>query len=376
MINHNETKSRKPLREYTHGILENKRIQNFDVARTVAILCVVLCHSIEIAYNNIDYIYLSAQSQIFKIISFTIGRLGVPIFLLLTGSLILKKQIETDEDIFKFYKKNLLPLFITIEIWNILYNIFLGILTGNFSIKILIENLLLVKQVDMINMWYMPMILGMYLAIPFVAKIVKTFSINVIKIPIWITFISLILLPSANIFFKILNLEQYSIILDLNFLGGIYGIYILSGYYITVNKVLKKYNSLIIALIAVINFAITCIIQYYTYRIQERYDVWYNFITLFICGICIFELFTRIKNKDNRTHLKSFNEYISKISLGIFFMHEIFLQILGYYTHKLNIKKPIESIILFLVSFLLSVFFIFITSKAKIIKNKVFLIKD
>ena len=38
----------------------------------------------------------------FRIIFFTVGRLGVPIFLFLTGALTLKKQIDTDEDVLKF----------------------------------------------------------------------------------------------------------------------------------------------------------------------------------------------------------------------------------------------------------------------------------
>lgn len=94
----------------------NIRIQSFDIARSFAIICVVLCHSIEFAYSNVYYLNLSENSQIFRIIFFTISRLGVPIFLFLTGALILKKQIESDDDILKFYKNNLLPLFIAIEI--------------------------------------------------------------------------------------------------------------------------------------------------------------------------------------------------------------------------------------------------------------------
>lgn len=85
-------KSLKPLREYTHGVLKtSKRIQSYDMARTFAILCVVLCHSVEFAYSNINYMNLSEISQVFRIIFFTVGRLGVPIFLFLTGALTLKK---------------------------------------------------------------------------------------------------------------------------------------------------------------------------------------------------------------------------------------------------------------------------------------------
>ena len=72
--------------------LVKERIQKFDIARTFAILCVVLCHSVEAAYSNVAYKQLSNISQIFRIVFFTLGRLGVPIFLFLTGALILKSK--------------------------------------------------------------------------------------------------------------------------------------------------------------------------------------------------------------------------------------------------------------------------------------------
>lgn len=87
------------------------------------------------AYVNIPYLYLGKASQIFRITFFTIGRLGVPIFLFLTGALTLKKQIDTDEDVLKFYKKNLIPLLITIEIWNVFYNLFSLIMNKNLVLR-------------------------------------------------------------------------------------------------------------------------------------------------------------------------------------------------------------------------------------------------
>lgn len=173
----------------------------------------------EFAYSNIDYMNLSKISQMFRIILFTVGRLGVPIFLFLTGALTLKKQIDTDEDVIKFYKKNLLPLFVTIEIWNVLYNLFNWLVTGEFSINVLFKNIFFLKKVYMSNMWYMPMILGIYIAIPFIAKLVKIFSLKTIKIPMMIVFISCILFPSINIILNIFKMKGYNTILDLNFLG-------------------------------------------------------------------------------------------------------------------------------------------------------------
>ena len=81
------------------------RIVKLDVARTFAILCVILCHCSEMTYFN-DMVVLKnlkITSRIFMMGTFTIGRFGVSIFLYLSGALLLRKVIEKDEDIFKFF---------------------------------------------------------------------------------------------------------------------------------------------------------------------------------------------------------------------------------------------------------------------------------
>ena len=357
------------------NLSKNKRIQSFDIARTFAIMCVVLCHSVETAYSNINYTRLSNISQILRIVFFTVGRLGVPIFLFLTGALTLKKQIENDEDVNTFYKKNLLPLFITIEIWNVLYNMFLVIMNQQFNVINFLKDILFLKKVNLPNMWYMPMILGMYLAIPFIAKIVKTFTLKTIKTPMVLVFISSVLLPSINILLSGLKLEQCKIILNFSFLGGVYGLYILLGHYI--NKgLLKKCSNIFLIITIIICFIVTCIFQYLMYEMEVEYNVWYDFITLFACSICVFELFIRIKDRSDKNNFIKMTEYISKISLGLFFVHIIFLEILVKFTERVAINNPIESIILFILATICSIVFVYITSKIKFVKEKVFLIKD
>ena len=287
---------------------------------------------------------------------------------------LLKKQIENDEDVNKFYKKNLLPLFITIEIWNVLYNIFLAVFNQQFNVKHVIMDILFFRQVSLPNMWYMPMILGMYFAIPFIAKIVKTFSLKTMKIPMMLVFITSILLPSINVFLRTFNLEEYKVILDLSFLGGGYGLYMLLGYYIN-NGMLKKYNTKLIIVISIASFVVTCMFQYYTYNIGKGYNVWYSFITLFICAISIFELFTRIKKANNNIFIK-FTKYISTISLGIFFVNEIFKKVSAKHIGIFYVNNALESIIIFVVTIVCSIIFIYLTSKVKFIKEKVYLIKE
>ena len=120
-------------------MITSNRIVKLDIARTFAILCVVLCHCSEMIYTqqSVKVAELGISSRIFMFGTFTIGRLGVPIFLYLSGILLLKKTIDGDEDIFKFYKNNLFPLFVVNEIWVILYKLYgVFVLNEKFILEI------------------------------------------------------------------------------------------------------------------------------------------------------------------------------------------------------------------------------------------------
>lgn len=373
----------KQLIIYKHGILTKNRIIKYDIGRTFAILCVILCHCVEAIYNifNVNtWGSLSNQSRIFMFIAFTIGRLGVPIFLFLSGALLLKKQIDTDEDVFKFYKNNLLPLVIVNIIWIIIYNIFF-IFTNqqeNVTIKNIIKEILIMKQVPTPNMWYFPMIIGVYIGIPFVAKIIKTFSFKILSVAIIVNFISFFLIPNINIFLNIFGInENLSTLLDLQFLGGAYAIYIILGYFIS-NNFKVKIKSIYIGLIAIVNFIFVLGMQILSFRKASNfsYYVWYDNTFLLITTICLFVLFCRIDDSKLSNKMKILFNFISKISLALFFIHYIMIYLLKNYVLKINCIIPLKVIILFIFVTLSSIFIIYILKKIKLIKKYVFLAKD
>ena len=87
-----------------------------DIIRATAILCVVLCHSVEAFYRPVLLGQLRLSFPFWKIenLLFTVGRIGVPLFLATTGALMLPRDYP---DVSAFYKKSLFPLFLTTEIW-------------------------------------------------------------------------------------------------------------------------------------------------------------------------------------------------------------------------------------------------------------------
>lgn len=98
----------------------------------------------------------------------------MPLFLAISGYLLLDRDYSSADKIFKFYKHNLLPIVITTEIWNVIYDAIIFIDNGKFDFEVLIRDLLFFKTNQMGNMWYMPMIIGVYIALPFVANAIKT----------------------------------------------------------------------------------------------------------------------------------------------------------------------------------------------------------
>ena len=111
-----------------------------------------------------------------------------------------------------------------------------------FELKELIEILLFIKPSTMPHMWYMPMIIGMYVFLPYISNIIQKFSFNEILIPIILSFLVIFVLPSlkvVSIFLNYTNL-QFSSIIDITWAGGTYGIYIILGYYVWNKGILRK----------------------------------------------------------------------------------------------------------------------------------------
>ena len=350
-----------------------KRNVNYDLIRTIAILLVVFCHSIENIYFKFDYFSLSTKSQLFKIISFTISRLGVPLFLLLTGALILKKDFKKENSILNFYKNNLVPLILTYEIWAIIYSIYLYFETNTFNLKDLILEMLFVKKPPISSIWYMPMIIGVYIFLPYLAIVLQKLSLKIVKIPYIITMIAFSFLPTMNIILLLNGLETYSLIIDFNLSGGLYCIYIISGYYIANKNCLKKVNTKTLIVLFIIFFGLTVYVQSLS---NERllYSVWYDSFTLILAGIILFELLNRIKIK--RNIIITITNYISKIRLGIYYLHIILVTIIGNKIIRLNFNNPVKVMIIFTLSIISSTLIILVLSKCKLIKKRIFLIKQ
>ena len=94
--------------------------------------------------------------------------LAFPLFLAISGALLLKREYRVKD----FYKKSLIPLLLTTEIWIVLNYLFVCSPVKNdaFHLPELFQEMLFLKDSSLSHMWYMPVILGIYLVVAFLSE--------------------------------------------------------------------------------------------------------------------------------------------------------------------------------------------------------------
>ncbi len=343
-----------------------KRIQWIDILRAFAICCVILTHTTERVYqlNVSAMLTYSVQRQIFSISLFTIGRLGVPIFFFITGYLLLDRSYD-EKNCVKFYKRNLIGLLITTEIWVIIYNCFNMWFKGSeCDVFTLLKNMTFLKNTDMSHMWYMPVILGIYLLLPFVANALQNSGARFQKIIFIIAFSYLFVVPEVNVIFQSLNIESLNALLDVSFVGGAYGLCVVMGYFSKKNYFEKK-PIVIWWILTIVGYFATVILQLFAYKNQVGYNVWYNNATLVMCAYGIFELSKHYQIPSNRIVSN-----LSLCSFGIFLVHNPINMVL---LQNLTLERySIKLLIAFIITLIVSWAVVAIFPRKKMISKLLF----
>ncbi|ERJ61087.1 acyltransferase [Sphingobacterium paucimobilis] len=151
-------------------------------------------------------------------------RCSVPLFVVISGALLLQK----DENIGEFYKRRLPKLIYPFIFWTIIYIIYYFYRYTNFA-TLSFEKIWDITWDKILHganahLWYLYMIIGLYLTIPFLRKILVQCNLKEIELFLLLWFSSMF----------ISNREFYSIMpkFDLTFFSGYIG-YLVLGYYIT-----------------------------------------------------------------------------------------------------------------------------------------------
>ena len=240
----------------------------------------------------------------------SISRYAVPLFFMISGALLLRKDYQLI-DFLKGRFGKILPPFL---IWSLIYSFTNRYVFSNeeFSfIKVVRDIFYGCKY----HLWFIYALLGVYLTVPILRKWIKDAPEKEIlyALIIWIFTLTL----------TIPNLKIYFPKIDLTYFSGFIGYFVL-GYYLS----LIKFKRIIAILSFVIGISITIMGTYYfTVKHSNFYYYFYEYLSLntFLVSSGVFVLFNKMHSSDKK--IFAIVSQLNQACFGVYLMHPLMLKL-------------------------------------------------
>ena len=322
------------------------RVEWIDLVRAIAILTVLYIHATDGIYiiSSDSIMNYTVFSRVFDYASLFIGRIGVPFFLMITGYLLLDRAYD-NERVRKFWNTSCKGLIIVTIIWAVIYAVSLQFVTvGSGQVNYAEAGSLFFS-----HMWYMPMIIGMYLSMPFVSSALEKFESTTIWQATVVFSLLAFLLPFITLVLDMQGLPDITIQYCLGFSGGVYGIYIILGYLVKKGQ-FKHFDSIKLGLIAIISFMVCLLFQYYAFTKGYGFQLWYDFPFVLTGSFALFELCSRM----GKVRAYPIVIFLSKYSFAVFLVHNLSRLPLLPIVVQLPFTEPVKAIILWVLLIIFS----------------------
>ena len=326
-------------------------LQWLNNLRFVATLSMIVLHIVAPILYKYDKSY-NITWQIANIIDSCV-RCCVPLFVMLTGALMLGKQYVLSNYLKKRASKIILPFIFWSTIYVLWDLFFKADLTMINFIKKLMPELL---NGASYHLWYVYMIIGLYLFIPILSKAISLCSIKELEYFLIIWVISILLFNQPVI-------RNYSTAINISNFSGYVG-YLVLGHYLSVKqfseiKLLKLFSILLLA----IGTCFTAVATYNITALKGEFDSsYYDYLTVNVLLASI-GIFLLIKNSTINYFNLTIN-FICKYSFGIYLVHVLVLSLLRVFGITCFFINPAIGLVLTFVSCVgISTLIIYITHK-------------
>ena len=366
---------------------DKPRILYLDAARCAAIFLIALNHAVNRTWDNYEQVQqefamIGPASTILKAMLTIASRYGVPLFLMITGALLLNRRFDTKEEVRSFYRHNWLSVFITGEIWTffgfwffVLFKPYNAPLAGASAAEKLwgcVKTLLFLDPVRFDSMWYVPMILSVYLIIPIVAwTLYRAPAPRLLLLPLAGAFLCDMLLPMINDWLAIFGHPKMNFVLyDSNFVS-VYLIYIVAGWQISRGG-LEKLSNRALVLITALSYLGCCAVQYYCYSCSTHLLAYMSPAILF-SSFFVFECFRRWAGLLRRWEKPM--AAVSRSAFALYLIHVFFVWGIHWYMYFTGWHRSAKLLFMLFVPLGLSGLIIWPLSKIPFCRKYLFLIK-
>ena len=313
---------------------KKERIFYYDFLRAFAIIAVIICHV------NHFFGPLVGTTQIVAQMTFhDIGRIGVPIFLMISGALILNRPYP---DLTEFLKKRFTRIIYPFIFWIIL--ILVQLQYYRYNEAFLWNTFIGEPSIT----WYFWVLIGIYLFLPVLNSFVKEYGESGLKYFLSIWFILMIL--------KTFNAYPLWTNYDLSYFAGYVG-YPVLGYYLA-NKEFKISDSKVCLLGLITLISSLSVFVYLNYFNSPYISMIYQNVPIIFMGTGLF-LFVKYLDKLNKFNSIKDNFIgkaiisLSVCSYGMYFSHVLVVKFLSYYNPHSHLMFPVMFVLIILLSWLL-----------------------
>lgn len=334
-----------------------QRIFYLDLLRSFAIVMVLVLHSIS------DYIvrpdlYGTASWYIYLVLN-AASRTGVPIFLMISGYLMLSS--DRSRDVKGFYKKSLVHIIIPLLFWNVAYyayKCFMGYTV--FSFDTLWRSI--INNGTEYHLWYLYTLIGIYLLVPFLKVIVDNCSLKELGLLLFI----MLLCPSVRPFIN--TVAPVYIYLFEPLFNGYISCFLMGYIFGKVKLDLRKV--LCLGAVGIVCLAVS-VIFHHTHSSVSAVNLAFNggySLPHFGLAAAVFVLARYIFY--SRTFLAGVVSAVSKLSFGIYLVHVMVNDVI-FKNFMIDASPVLISAYIFAVSFTVSIIISFILNKIKYVKKVV-----
>ncbi|MES2277582.1 MAG: acyltransferase family protein [Bacteroidota bacterium] len=322
--------------------------------RLIALLAVIMLHCsspLLADYGKLPYIqWLAADFYN------ALTRFAVPVFVMITGVLLLGKE----EDVYVFLKKRLSKVVVPFLFWSLIYVAYAYHIdeipyTGNAwtTVKQVLHQL---KYGSSYHLWYVYMLIGLYLIIPVLGKFIRNASE---KETIYFLLVWLVVMLFSQPY-----LMRYNPQVDVRYFGGYIG-YLVLGYYLA-NKAFNSSRMIVImALLFVLSVGL---ITLGTSLLYHHYNgistLMYEPLSwpIVILSASIFLLMRFVQPKVPAV-LITVRDFVGKYNYGIYLGHALILTVLddpdltgvslSFKTFNPFLSIPVTALVCFMITLLM-----------------------
>ena len=346
-----------------------QRLPYADAARALAISLIVILH---IAASLVDKGYAAGKLNwwVANLVD-SVARIGVPLFVLVSGALLLNPH--RDESLPIFFRKRFIKVLIPLLGWSVIYIAWRIYYEGDSftlqqAVRAIIENTVAY------HFWFLYMILGLYLVVPVLRVFTRTASEKDYKYYLIIWMIAVCLPPLLAKVFEI-NLADFWVIV-IGFSG-----YFVAGYFFSQVSYSPRSKGWAIALY-VIALLVTIFGTYLLLRQKGEYDSYFyeylspNVIIMSLTAYLFLHWLPYERIYKPLPWLSKLVTLMCVTSIGVYMVHVLLLAILkggrlGFVLSGASVAPGAGILLTFLIVMPISIGIVYLMQRIPVLKHLV-----